>query len=656
MAVISPPILKLLSDLDIDLMDIDNDMDYLRALMEATNALTISNPGDRRIPILQKEVKRVRDNRKAKSQITKKTISTSKLFNRKSKGDVGAKGMESNTGKLARILRDTRGKVLSNEKKIDLLGKPKESEENGNNADLLVIKEKVISIAALLGDQYKLKEDQAKDARKLRERKGRKLSENLLEGGKKVWEGVKKTGEKILAPFQSVWKNILGFIGKIIVGRVLFKILEWAGDPKNQDKIKSIGKFFNDFWPVMLAGYLLFGNSLTSMVTGMLIQMGKWLAPMLLAIGKLMLNPWVLAAMGTGAAIYAIGKTIGKDKEGENIAEATNESTEAIVDEGNMDEGEAGVLSQSVTTENVDRMTQGDTNIRSNTNMLQTGMDDPLGGGRFGLNKGGTVPGSGNTDTVPAMLTPGEFVMSKGAVQKYGADTLAGMNAAAGGTNRPTLMGGYNEGGFANMTNTMSTSGSGGYGKRYVSPEEAKERLAARGMPSMELFDGTVVPNFGKMGADSFMDGIQLTRSIMVENEADPAKIAELDNFVATNPYAQPEKLQSMINRVVPGSTEQVLGDLGDSITASARMNGGGLVQAFQGGGRVQRGRSAEKRKMEASKITPIKKKKVTVAYAEEKQNMADKPNTGKSGQEIPSFNVTAMRSPEKIKLLGISV
>ena len=48
MAVISPPILKLLSDLDIDLMDIDNDMDYLRALMEAANALTISNPSDKR--------------------------------------------------------------------------------------------------------------------------------------------------------------------------------------------------------------------------------------------------------------------------------------------------------------------------------------------------------------------------------------------------------------------------------------------------------------------------------------------------------------------------------------------------------------------------------------------------------------------------------
>ena len=51
---------------------------------------------------------------------------------------------------------------------------------------------------------------------------------------------------------------------------------------------------------------------------------------------------------------------------------------------------------------------------------------------RRGMNKGGVVPGSGNEDTVPAMLTPGEFVMSKGAVNKYGSDTLESMNSAAG--------------------------------------------------------------------------------------------------------------------------------------------------------------------------------------------------------------------------------
>jgi len=54
------------------------------------------------------------------------------------------------------------------------------------------------------------------------------------------------------------------------------------------------------------------------------------------------------------------------------------------------------------------------------------------GGPVTGFNTGGKVPGSGNKDTVPAMLTPGEFVMSKGAVHKYGTDTLENMNAAAG--------------------------------------------------------------------------------------------------------------------------------------------------------------------------------------------------------------------------------
>ena len=57
------------------------------------------------------------------------------------------------------------------------------------------------------------------------------------------------------------------------------------------------------------------------------------------------------------------------------------------------------------------------------------------------FNGGGKVPGSGpNKDTVPAMLSPGEFVMSRGAVRKYGAGNLAAMNAAGGGTNRPKIL------------------------------------------------------------------------------------------------------------------------------------------------------------------------------------------------------------------------
>ena len=54
------------------------------------------------------------------------------------------------------------------------------------------------------------------------------------------------------------------------------------------------------------------------------------------------------------------------------------------------------------------------------------------------------------TDTVPAMLTPGEFVMSRGAVNMFGVDTMMAMNKAGGGTNRPKfgLVSGFSGGGF----------------------------------------------------------------------------------------------------------------------------------------------------------------------------------------------------------------
>ena len=59
------------------------------------------------------------------------------------------------------------------------------------------------------------------------------------------------------------------------------------------------------------------------------------------------------------------------------------------------------------------------------------------GGQIHAFASGGFVPGTGNRDTVPAMLTPGEFVIRKSSVNKIGAGTLAAMNDnkyADGGT------------------------------------------------------------------------------------------------------------------------------------------------------------------------------------------------------------------------------
>jgi len=46
---------------------------------------------------------------------------------------------------------------------------------------------------------------------------------------------------------------------------------------------------------------------------------------------------------------------------------------------------------------------------------------------------GGIVGGSGTSDTVPAMLTPGEFVMTKESVGRIGSDVLSGMNQGKAG-------------------------------------------------------------------------------------------------------------------------------------------------------------------------------------------------------------------------------
>ena len=55
------------------------------------------------------------------------------------------------------------------------------------------------------------------------------------------------------------------------------------------------------------------------------------------------------------------------------------------------------------------------------------------GGRPRGFASGGLVPGTGNYDTVPAMLTPGEFVIKKSSVNSIGAGNLANINKYAAG-------------------------------------------------------------------------------------------------------------------------------------------------------------------------------------------------------------------------------
>ncbi len=72
---------------------------------------------------------------------------------------------------------------------------------------------------------------------------------------------------------------------------------------------------------------------------------------------------------------------------------------------------------------------------RGPDNKVGAGQNTPFasGGKVRKFARGGVVPGSGDRDTVPAMLTPGEFVIRKKAVETIGADNLHSMNKYGAG-------------------------------------------------------------------------------------------------------------------------------------------------------------------------------------------------------------------------------
>ena len=259
MAVSSPPILKILSDLDIDLMDVDNDVDYLRALMEATNALTITNASDKRIPILQEEIQRVRADRKAadpkfKQKVKKTTVSPKKIM--------GVKMLppaKLDTKKLVPPSKDS--SKISSQGGSDVL------------ADILT---SITSIRDILINQIKGKRDDAKKKRRSTENAKRKEKESGLELLKKGFGAVKSGAEKVIAPVKGLFEQLFEFLGKIIFGRVVFKLLGWFQDKNNQDKVKAIGKFLKKTWPVLLAAYLLFGNTFGRMAVKLGVMITKF--------------------------------------------------------------------------------------------------------------------------------------------------------------------------------------------------------------------------------------------------------------------------------------------------------------------------------------------------------------------------------------------
>ena len=427
-----------------------------------------------------------------------------------------------------------------------------------------------------------------------------------------------KLGEKIAAPVVGLFGKIFNFIKTLFLGKFLMNFLDWFGNPENQGKIQSLIKFVGDYWPALTAAVLLFGTGFGGLVSGLLTSLAAFIPKMIAAVATM--NPLLAIGLGAGALVLGAKALDGDFNKNKETTEEEKTKNKEKVDKVN----KMGVLS---------------------------------------MNEGGQVPGSGNKDTVPAVLTPGEFVVTKGAVEKFGTDTLEGMNAAAGGTNKPDP-----------MTQEQFIEASMPGMQMFMNQQNAavdEDPEAFNGI-KLELDRDGKMPNFGEFvynqGEAEFNKGLEMLRN----NEAVPPEIKEAlikkALFIRRQTLDDPNfkgEVAFDINKDIPGTAANRLFLRAQADTTSpaamaglsARdralamnrrgMNRGGLVQGFQSGGLVTG----------KSKMYNIKSREpnnTVISYNQEvnKDKQKSKPTGG--GNEIPSFDVAPIRDPMKMTTLQI--
>ena len=149
----------------------------------------------------------------------------------------------------------------------------------------------------------KKKQQQDRDRKQSREDKLEKGS-----GAAKVLTGI---GAAILKPLQGPLDYLLNFIKYTFLAKVVKNLFTWFSDPQNQKKLSSVFRFLKDWWPAMVAAYLIFGNGLSRGILKLTAILVKGAARLLkVALPKLMSliarNPKAAAA----TALFTAGATV----------------------------------------------------------------------------------------------------------------------------------------------------------------------------------------------------------------------------------------------------------------------------------------------------------------------------------------------------------
>lgn len=311
----------------------------------------------------------------------------------------------------APVKREAKGRISSKTKLLsgNKILQQKTSEEKVAPEKLTSIDEALDNILKSIRDDAKLEKEIADDSKKKKENETRKKKEEKLETrkGEKLLESAKK----VIKPFQSIFDKIFKFLLGIAAGRLFVKLSEFFGNKENEKKVNTLTKFIKDWWPALTAAFLAFATPLGGFVRTVVGTITKLTLKLGAGLVKLVLkNP---------KAALAAGVIVGANE----LRRRSQETTSNMIEEKGLED-----MSPE---EQANELSKPGNILETFTRMILPSLEGYSGGGM-----------AMGTDTVPAMLTPGEFVMSRGAVNTFGTDFMESINAAGGGTNRPRTIGG----------------------------------------------------------------------------------------------------------------------------------------------------------------------------------------------------------------------
>ena len=309
------------------------------------------------------------------------------------------------------VKRETKGRISSKTKLLsgNKILQQKTSEEKVAPEKLTSIDEALDNILKSIRDDAKLEKEIADDSKKKKENETRKKKEEKLEKGrgKKLLENAKK----IIKPFQSIFDRIFKFLLGLAAGRIFVKLSEFFGNKENEKKVNTLTKFIKDWWPALTTAFLAFATPLGGFIRTVIGTITKLTLKLGAGLVKLVIkNP--KAALAAGVIVA-----------GNELRIRSQETTSNMIEEKGLEDKSP--------EEQANELSKPGNILETFTRMILPSLE--------GFSGGGMAMG---TDTVPAMLTPGEFVMSRGAVNTFGTDFMESINAAGGGTNRPRTIGG----------------------------------------------------------------------------------------------------------------------------------------------------------------------------------------------------------------------